>query len=113
MNQEIEMIRGTSEKIQIHVFDADGEPYTLASGEKLVFGVKKKPDYEECVLKKVITECTDGVCTVNIAPKDTEGLAYGKYFYDVGLLSGDNYFSVIPPNAFNLIANITKRGDAT
>ena len=112
MKQEIEIIRGTTNQIQIHVTDrSNGEPYTLADGEKIVFGVKKRPEHDECVLKKIITELTDGVCTVEIKPEDTESLPFGKYSFDVGLLSGKDYYSVIPPSVFHVRENITKRGD--
>ena len=111
MKQDIEIVRGRSETLAITVTDDDGELYTLADGEKIVFGVKKKPEDDECVLKKIITALTDGVCTVEIKPEDTESLPYGKYFYDVGLLSGDNYFTVIPSSVFHVRKNITKRGD--
>lgn len=38
MKQDIEIIRGTTNTFNIEVKDTDGAAYTLASGEKLVFG---------------------------------------------------------------------------
>lgn len=111
MKQNIEIIRGTSNTIQIRVTNADGDPLTLAGSEKIIFGVKKKPWNDECVLKKVMTEIENGICTVEIKPEDTEALEFGKYFYDVGMLSGDNYFNIIPSSVFHVMHNITDRGD--
>lgn len=111
MKQDIEIIRGTSNTIHIRVTDASGANYTLASGEKIIFGVKKRPEHDECVLKKIITEITGGVCTVEINPEDTESLPFGKYFYDAGLLSGGDYYNVVPYSEFYIKPNITNRGD--
>lgn len=111
MKNDIEIIRGTTNKVVVHLKDSNGNPYTPASGEKLVFGIKKKPHHEECVLKKVLSGGTNSYFTFQFDPEETENLEYGKYFYDVGLRSGNAYYSVIPPSVFNIVANITKRGD--
>jgi len=119
MKHDIEIVRGTSEIFKIAVADENGNSYALASGEKLVFGVKKKPtqDDSQCVLKKIITAASDnGLYEVKFDPADTASLPFGKYFYDVGLLSGNDYFPVIACEdgrlpVFHIKPNITKRGD--
>lgn len=113
MKQDISIIRGTSKAFRIRVTDANGELLALAAGEKIIFGVKKRPEHEECLIKKAVTEITDGVCTVQIDPADTEALAFGNYSYDVGLLSGDDYFNIIPCSQFHICKNITERGDGS
>lgn len=116
MKQDIEIVRGTSNTFDIEVTDANGDPYTLADGEQIIFGVKKKPEHGECLIKKVSTACTDGVCTIEIDPEDTLELPFGKYFYDVGLRSGSDFFQIIGCEKFKLpefhiLPNITKWGD--
>lgn len=113
MAKEIKMVRGTSRTFEISVTDADGNPYTLQEGEKIIFGVKKQTTDEELVLCKVVEECTDGVCRVELDPEDTANLAVGKYQYDVGLQTGVDYYIVVELSIFNLTANVTKWGDGT
>lgn len=112
MADKIEIVRGTSNSFKIYVVDTDGKPYTLASGEALVFGIKDKPYKKDAAVIKTVTSGTDGVYTVNFDPDDTINLKYGKWFYDVGLQSGDDYFPVIEPSTFEILANATKWGDS-
>ena len=113
MKQDIEIIRGTSNTFEVEVTDANGEPYTLASGESIIFGVKKRATHMDYVLKKVVTESTDGVCTVILAPEDTASLPFGKYFFDVGLQSGAAFYNIIGCSEFIISENITKWGDGS
>jgi hypothetical protein len=111
MTKDIKMIRGTSRTFKISVTDAEGNPYTLKDGEKVIFGVKKQATDEELLICKVVTECVDGVCEVELDPEDTVDLAVGQYFYDVGLESGEDYYIIVEPSTLNIAANITKWGD--
>lgn len=111
MTKDIRMVRGTSRTFSVSVTDANGNPYTLQSGEKLIFGVKKQAADEELLICKVVTDCVDGVCTVELDPEDTIELAVGKYYYDVGLQSADDYYIVVELSNFNIAANVTKWGD--
>lgn len=111
MKQDIEIIRGTTNTFAVTVKDkSTGNLYEMAEGEIIRFGVKKKPEHEDYVLLKEFTTMTDGVCEIRIAPDDTASLPFGKYFYDVGLQSGADYFPVIKPSVFHIKANITKKG---
>jgi hypothetical protein len=111
MASEIKMVRGTSRTFRISVTDAEGRPYNMLDGEKLIFGVKKQTTDDELLVCKVVRECVDGVCVVELDPEDTVNLEVGKYYYDVGLESGADYYNVVALSVFNLTANITKRGD--
>lgn len=113
MAKDIKMVRGTSRTFEISVTDADGNPYTLKAGEKLIFGVKRQTADEELLVCKVVTECTDGVCKVELDPEDTAELAVGKYYYDVGLQTGVDYYIIVELSIFTISANITKWGDGT
>ena len=111
MADKLESVRGTSNAFKILVVDENGNPYTLASGETLVFGIKDKPYKEDAALIKTVSSGTDGIYTVNLEPDDTQFLKYGKWFYDVGLQSGNEYHSIIEPSTFEILANATKWGD--
>lgn len=111
--QDVEIIRGTTNTLEVVVTDADGNLYTPGADEVIIFGVKKRPEHEECVLMKKIrgSECAEGICTIELSPADTARLPFGKYIYDVGLRSGDDYHNIIPPSAFHIEANVTEWGD--
>jgi hypothetical protein len=112
MAQKIEIVRGTTNTMQILVYDADGRPYNLASNEKVVFGIKKNPE-DAVPLFQITAEIVgDGVFNVVLSPTHTENLDAGRYWYDVGLQRGEDFFNVIEPNPFIIQANITARGES-
>ena len=112
MAKTISMIRGTTNMLKITVTDAAGNLYTMGNGAFIKFGVKKKPEDEECLIYKEINTGYEGVHTVTLLPDDTIDLDYGRYVYDVGLQSGDHYFNIIPSNAFVVLPNVTEWGVA-
>jgi hypothetical protein len=113
MTQTIEIVRGTSNTFPITVTDADGTPYTLEAGEKLLFGVKKQPSDKDYLVLKTITATTNGEYVAKLLPNDTSGMEYGRYVYDVGLESGENFYNVIEASPFVVQPNVTKWGDGS
>lgn len=112
MVQRIQMVRGTTKRLEITVTDADYTPFKLAAGDVILFGVKEKPSDEEYVfLKKVYNGSQDGVYAVKVNPEDTANIAPGRYCYDVGAQVGAAYYNVIKPSPFDVLANVTKWGD--
>lgn len=111
MDNVIEIVRGTSKTIACLVTDKDGAVYDLQSGERLLFGVKQKLSDKDYVILKTVTAKTDGEYAFKLTPSDTAELEYGEYVYDIGLESGSDYYSCIPPSPFNVTANVTKHGD--
>jgi hypothetical protein len=111
VKKDIQMIRGTTQILNISVTDANKSPYVLGSGEFLLFGVKAKPEDNVYVVLKPVSSGADGVYTVTLAPDDTNHLPYGRYVYDVGLQSGNNYYNIIPTSGFAVLPNVTKWGD--
>lgn len=112
MEHKIKIVRGTTEPIPIALRKRDGTAYALASGEVVVFGVKKKCEDEACLILKTITSLINGVGEIALTPDDTADLTCGKYVYDVGLKSGANFYNVIPASDFVITENVTKWGDA-
>lgn len=112
MVQHIEIVRGTTLPMELEVTDENGAAYTLGSGEKIIFGVKKKAtDQDAIFIKEAAAGGTAGQYTITIEPEDTQDLAPGRYCYDVGLGAGDGYHNIIPPSGFTIRANVTERGD--
>jgi hypothetical protein len=89
---EIELTRGDTARLTVFPTIGEGEekqPYTVKGNDVLTFTVKKSYEDETAVIKKEIT----GSTTFHIEPKDTNGLDFGRYKYDVQLTTadGDNY----------------------
>lgn len=110
MKTDIEIIRGTTNVLDITVTDASGNLYDVSNGEKLLFGVKRKADDEKYLLIKAADSSQNGVYEIKICPGDTEGLECGRYLYDVAIQSGDEFFNVIEASAFTICKNVTKWG---
>ena len=113
MVQRVQMVRGTTQSFEITITDAEYAPFKLAAGEKILFGVKRKPDDAEYIfLKKIYNGSREGVFNVTVYPEDTADIAPGRYYYDVGAQIGADYYNVIKPSPFDVLSNITKWGDA-
>lgn len=112
MKQNIEIVRGTTNAFEIPITDADGNPYTLNDGETFVFALKRHYKGSERVLIKTITEGENGVYSLILKPSDTIDLECGRYYYDVGLQMGNDFFPVIPISQFDIKPNVSKWGDA-
>lgn len=110
MKQPIEIVRGTTNVFQINLTDANGAPYNLGSNEKIVFGIKKNPEAAELLLVKTAEILYEGMYSVKLCPEDTAALHCTKYSYDVGLDTGTDFFNIIEPSPFNIVANVTARG---
>lgn len=110
MSQRIEIVRGTTNTFEINIVDSSGAPYNLGSGEKVVFGIKKKPEHTEVIFAKVGEIVYEGKYSVVLDPADTEDLPSGDYYFDVAIESGEAFHNVIEPSPFKIVANITSRG---
>lgn len=93
----IEIIRGTSNTFNISLQDPQKQPYFLAAGEVLRFGVKIRPEDKSCLIEKELTaeDLKNGVYPVKLTPEDTANLSCYTYCYDVGVQSGDDYWIVL------------------
>lgn len=110
MKQRIEIVRGTTNTLEVDIVDDSGAPYNLGSGEKVVFGIKKKPEHEKVIFAKVGEIVYEGKYRVVLDPADTENLPGGDYYFDVAVESPTAFHNVVVPSRFTLVANITYRG---
>lgn len=111
MAQRIEIVRGTTETFAITVTDGNKNLYTLADGEVIKFGIKRKAEDKDPIFVKKAIQGENGVYAITLAPSDTADLPCGKYLYDVGLQSGGAYHSIIKPSTFEILPNVTEWGD--
>lgn len=112
MKHDIEIIRGTTNTFAVEVKTADGSAYALASGETLVFGVKANKQQNDFDIVKTLTakNITDtGAYALKLTPEDTADLPCGHYYYDIGLVSGTDYYSVIECSKFVVAYNVTDK----
>ena len=110
MAQKIEIVRGTTETIQIDITDANNAPYVIVNGETVIFGIKRKPTDDELIFVRGAKIGDVGSYLVEIFPEDTDNLPCDKYFYDVALQSGKNFYNIIEASPLVILPNITRRG---
>ena len=111
MRQPVAVIRGTTHILNISLSDSSSGSYFLSEGEILRFGVKRTPTDHVYLIEKELTseDYEDGAYVLTLSPIDTENLPFGRYYYDVGLQTGTNYFNVIECSEFDVRYNITSR----
>ena len=105
----IHIIRGDTTHLNINVLDANGNPWTLASGDRLVFGVKDNTNSTVYRVKKYIDEGT-APFEVVLRPTDTQSLRRGTYYYDVGIQTGEDYYHILPISPFTVNDSVTEWG---
>lgn len=110
MLNRLEIVRGTTNTIQIEVVDVNGTAYNLGANERIIFGVKEKAGDSELLFTKVAEVINEGLFSIKIVPEDTDCLKCGKYSYDVGLQRDLDYFNIIEPSMLVIQPNVTFRG---
>lgn len=104
---ELKMVRGSSQTLEIQVLGPDGQPYVLLEGDVIRFGVKHPEYFGAYLIRKESRGLVNGMTSVDIDPEDTIGMEPGRYCYDIGLQSGEEYFPVVKYSEFILEPNVT------
>ena len=99
---KITHMRGDTGCITVNLY-ADGEPYTMRDGDKLIFSVKRAIGDTEYVLQK--ESKTNQIFFVH---KDTNNLAPGTYVYDIQLVTSIGMVQTMGPGKYILQADITR-----
>lgn len=108
-NSEIRMVRGTSQLLEIRVTDGHGAPYVLSEGDVIRFGVKYEEGNGAYLVKKQSSTLTDGITRIHLTPEDTMEMEPGRYKFDIGLQTGEDYFPVVAYSDFILVPNVTEK----
>lgn len=103
--------RGTTNAINIVIYNDDGTIYSLETGDKLIFGVKKSLSDTDYIIKKVSTSDSkdgDGY-NITLEPADTQNLL-GNYLYEVALQTASGeYYIVIDCSNFVVTNTLTSK----
>ena len=101
----IRLTRGDTARLTVPLTnETDNSTYEMQEGDTLTLTVKKAVTDETPSFQKVLS----GTNAFHIEPKDTAQLPFGKYKYDVELVtaSGDVY-TVIEPTTFEIMQEVT------
>lgn len=100
---DISITRGDSAIFEVTITDKDGNTYTPINTDRVTFTVKENTRSNAIVFQKTVENGK-----IVIAPSDTEGLRYGKYVYDVQLVTADGWVdTIIPPHLFTVLGEVT------
>lgn len=94
--QNITMVRGDTVSFNVIAYDNEGEPVEI-DGAYLT--CKKNFDSDDILFQKYltsgITQESDGLLIVRIAPEDTVNADIGNYYYDLQIEIGDDVFTLM------------------
>ena len=104
---DIKLTRGDTLYLTIPITNGE-EEYIVQSDDTLTFSVKKMLSDSDYKIQKVII----GNNTFHIEPSDTANLPFGRYYYDIELLTaaGDVY-TIIDTSLFELLTEVTCCGE--
>ena len=107
-NGEIRLTRGDTAYIQVPInkqmSDGTTEPYEMAAEDTLYFTVKSSVNDAACCFQKKLV----GSNLFHIEPTDTCNCEFGKYKYDVQLVTANgDVYTVIEPACFKILAEVT------
>ncbi len=107
--QHLVLYQGNSVYITVLLADIiNDSSYQLATGDKLIFGVKRNKNSSSFVIKKTLTSADefDGQYTFSFTPEDMN-IFPCRYYYDVGLQFADGGFeTVVHPSRFRVIGTV-------
>ena len=105
--------KGRTLSVVISVEDADGEPYTLESGDKIRFGVRNVSGGSKLIYKELTSEDeVDEEYPLTLTPENTN-IAVGRYLYDVSLQTSDgDLYDIVPADYFIVKDSVTFKGDS-
>ena len=105
--------KGRTLSVVISVEDADNEPYTLESGDKIRFGVRNVSGGNKLIYKELTSsDEVDGEYPLTLTPENTN-IAVGRYLYDVSLQTSDgDLYDIVPADYFIVKDSVTFKGDS-
>lgn len=80
------LTRGDTCILDVEITDKDGNPYTMAPNDSLIFVVRRIAGKGEILIKKeVVTP------VITLTTNDTKNLTFGKYKFDIHLYNSGSH----------------------
>lgn len=90
-DMNIHLTRGDSATLNVTIYDAAGEVYSPAAGDKIIFSIKKIAD-----TPKTLVQIDNGnSLAIHLDNSSTNKLTFGEYIYDVTLKTGSDFYTFI------------------
>lgn len=110
--KEIYLTRGDTCDIMFPAYlkHADGtrEPYEFEQGDKVVFRLAKAAGQPLKIEKECTIDFENSAATLYLEPSDTEDLDFGKYRYEVELQTGNERYTYIANQLFEIGNEVEK-----
>lgn len=103
-DNKIYITRGDTARFKIELTDEDGELYVPKENDHIYFRLKQYTDKPGILLEKEIDITT---LSLSIEEADTINFSAGSYYYEVEVVSDDNYhFTAITKTLFKITTEI-------
>lgn len=107
---DVYITRGDSGYISFDLVDKDGNSLALSDGEVIRCSVKEEPD--GAFLFSGVADIEEGCAIWSILPENTKNAAKDLYYWDAQIeLANGDIFTFIPVSKFNILPEITEKGD--
>ena len=104
----IQLTRGDTMILELSLVDEAGDKYIPEENDVIVFRVKRNSTSKEILIEKNIP--TDDM-TLVLQEDDTKDLKFGTYYYEVEIITGENYhFTVIANTEFEITTELENHG---
>ena len=107
---DVYITRGDSGYISFDLVDKYGNSLNLTNGEVVRYSVKEEPN--GAYLFSGIADIEDGCAIWHILPENTKNAISDLYYWDAQIeLANGDIFTFIPVSKFNILPEITEKGD--
>lgn len=94
---DMETIRGNTASFSFKCTNTTNKLSMFQDGDTVYFTIRKKIG-GDAILQKTCTEFPDGICTIEVAPSETQSLEEGNYIYDLVLVRASGDVDTLNPN---------------
>lgn len=104
----IQLTRGDTMILELSLVDETGDKYVPDPADVIIFRVKRNSTSKEILIEKNISP-EDMVLKLDEA--DTKDLKFGTYYYEVEIITGEDYhFTVIANTEFEITTELENHG---